>query len=923
MNQQDCLIIVKNNSSGDIKDITAKVSSFKINRDVTNITFDNGNPYSYKSGRIEIFERPTRFGGLDSIICVDGFPLDDCRALSFGDYIKIFYNNGRTDLFRRGRVTIRKSCLTNNRPKRIFDYFKAVSHFIAPTDDGQKFLSDQYEAISVINEDTVLAAYLSGLPIAQRKDIGTLLFPFGTNLSQKEAVRAAFANSISIIEGPPGTGKTQTILNIIANIAVRGKSVAVVSANNSAIANVQEKLGKYGYGFLVAFMGKADNQSKFFNNGQSPASIPENWRQSADVIIGAKKRLATIENALDQVLEIKNAVAILKEEVAKFKLEQSYFDDMFPTENIPLPRFAFWTNWSNSKILSFIYHLEGVAVNGREDSVRDKLVLLFRYGIYKFNYLYLHLNQIITSLHRLFYRNSISTREKQIASKIAIISNMNCDELMAEHRRLSESVFKDGLYQRFARCDRPKYNKENFKNLFRKFIGDYPVLLSTTHSIRRSISQNYLFDYLVIDEASQTDLITAALAMSCCKNIVIVGDVKQLGQIVNNECANASDDLFKHLQIDAVYDYKRHNILSSVAKLYDGQVSRTLLREHYRCHPQIIGFCNEKFYDNQLIVMTEAGPDDKPLYLYKTVPGKHGRYVQTQSEQGRYNLRQIEVIKDEIIGQNVEKYGDCSGVGVISPYRMHAKETSKYIKLPMLEVDTVHKFQGREKNTIIYATVADDITLHNDNANLINVAVSRAVSELIVVTGSQLMRKHGTNIGDLIRYIEYNAQTGTVLESAKASVFDLLYSENSEKLIAALKKGRRVSTYATENLMYGLITEVLKDDNFQSFKCVVHVPLNKIIRDVSQLSDSERAFALHPWSHVDFLLFNKIDKEPVLAIEVDGFAFHRNSDKQQRRDDLKNSIFQKVGLPILRFATEGSGERERLKTKLIEIVSAS
>jgi len=535
MNQQDCLIIVKNNSSGDIKDITAKVSSFKINRDVTNITFDNGNPYSYKSGRIEIFERPTRFGGLDSIICVDGFPLDDCRALSFGDYIKIFYNNGRTDLFRRGRVTIRKSCLTNNRPKRIFDYFKAVSHFIAPTDDGQKFLSDQYEAISVINEDTVLAAYLSGLPIAQRKDIGTLLFPFGTNLSQKEAVRAAFANSISIIEGPPGTGKTQTILNIIANIAVRGKSVAVVSANNSAIANVQEKLGKYGYGFLVAFMGKADNQSKFFNNGQSPASIPENWRQSADVIIGAKKRLATIENALDQVLEIKNAVAILKEEVAKFKLEQSYFDDMFPTENIPLPRFAFWTNWSNSKILSFIYHLEGVAVNGREDSVRDKLVLLFRYGIYKFNYLYLHLNQIITSLHRLFYRNSISTREKQIASKIAIISNMNCDELMAEHRRLSESVFKDGLYQRFARCDRPKYNKENFKNLFRKFIGDYPVLLSTTHSIRRSISQNYLFDYLVIDEASQTDLITAALAMSCCKNIVIVGDVKQLGQIVNNE----------------------------------------------------------------------------------------------------------------------------------------------------------------------------------------------------------------------------------------------------------------------------------------------------------------------------------------------------------------------------------------------------
>lgn len=923
MNQQACLILVQNTSSGEIKDITSEVSSFKINMEGTNITFDSGKSYTYKRGRIEIFAKPARVGGTDSIICADGFPLDDCAALSFGDYIKVFYNDGRTDLFKRERVTIRKSCLSNNHPKMIFGYFKAMSHFITPADEERKILSDQYEAISVINEDSVLASYLSGAPILPRTDTETLVFPFETNLSQKKAVRAAFSNSISIIEGPPGTGKTQTILNIIANIAIRGKSVAVVSANNSAIANVQEKLEKDGYGFLTALLGNTDNQSEFFNNGQSPASIPQNWHQSMDVIVGAKKRLVTIENALNKMLEIKNDVAILKEEVTKFKLEQSYFDDMFQTEGIPLSRFAYRTDWPNDKILSFIYHLEGVAVNEREDSLRTKLVLFFRYGIYKFNYLYSHLNQIITSLHRLYYRNSINTRENEIASKTAMISNMNCDELMVEQRRLSDIVFKDSIYQRFARQDRPKYNKGSFKNRFQRFIEDYPVLLSTTHSIRRSISQNYLFDYLIIDEASQTDLITAALAMSCCKNIVIVGDVKQLGQIVNSECAKASDDMVKQLHIDEVYNYKRHNILSSVAKLYDGKVSRTLLREHYRCHPQIIGFCNEKFYNNQLIVMTESRPDDRPLNLYKTVPGKHGRYVQTQSEQGRYNLRQIEVINDEIIGPNPEKYGDCGGVGVISPYRMHVKETYKYIKIPKLEVDTVHKFQGREKKTIIYATVADHITPHNDNANLINVAVSRAVSELIVVTGSQLIRKHGTNIGDLIRYIEYHAQTGTVLKSEKASVFDLLYSENSERLIAALKRGRKVSTYTSENLMYGVITDVLKEDSFQSFRCVVHVPLNRIIRDVSRLSDSERAFALHPWSHVDFLLFNKIDKEPVLAIEVDGFAFHRNSDKQRRRDDLKNSIFQKIGLPILRFATEGSGEREALKAKLLEIVSTS
>ena len=42
------------------------------------------------------------------------------------------------------------------------------------------------------------------------------------------------------------------------------------------------------------------------------------------------------------------------------------------------------------------------------------------------------------------------------------------------------------------------------------------------------------------------------------------------------------------------------------------------------------------------------------------------------------------------------------------------------------EVDTVYKFQGREKNTIIISTVDDELTDFVDDPNLINVAVSRA-----------------------------------------------------------------------------------------------------------------------------------------------------------------------------------------------------
>lgn len=64
------------------------------------------------------------------------------------------------------------------------------------------------------------------------------------NLSQKRALKNALNERISIIEGPPGTGKTTTILNILANLIYRNKKVLVVSKNNSAIENVADELSQ-------------------------------------------------------------------------------------------------------------------------------------------------------------------------------------------------------------------------------------------------------------------------------------------------------------------------------------------------------------------------------------------------------------------------------------------------------------------------------------------------------------------------------------------------------------------------------------------------------------------------------------------------------------------------------------------------------
>ncbi len=63
---------------------------------------------------------------------------------------------------------------------------------------------------------------------------------------------------------------------------------------------------------------------------------------------------------------------------------------------------------------------------------------------------------------------------------------------------------------------------------------------------------------------------------------------------------------------------------------------------------------------------------------------------------------------------------------------------------------------------------------------------------------------------------------------------------------------------------------------------------------------------------VDFVIYNRVSNRPVLAIEVDGFAFHEDNPAQLARDALKNEIRAARGLPLLRLPTTGSGEEDRI-----------
>jgi very-short-patch-repair endonuclease len=99
--------------------------------------------------------------------------------------------------------------------------------------------------------------------------------------------------------------------------------------------------------------------------------------------------------------------------------------------------------------------------------------------------------------------------------------------------------------------------------------------------------------------------------------------------------------------------------------------------------------------------------------------------------------------------------------------------------------------------------------------------------------------------------------------------------------------------------------------------------LYSIVKDYSQLDETETQFAKHPWAHVDFLIYNKLDKEPALVVEVDGYRYHADKKEQTKRDEIKDRILYRIGLPIIRIRTNESGEKAKLTEALEKVISDS
>lgn len=466
--------------------------------------------------------------------------------------------------------------------------------------------------------------------------------------------------------------------------------------------------------------------------------------------------------------------------------------------------------------------------------------------------------------------------------------------------RLSLCIFKNSLYHHYQKNQRITFDDTKaIRRQGKEFAMQYPVVLSTTFSSRSCLFTEEPYDYLIMDEASQVSIDTAALALTCAKNIVIVGDTLQLPNVITDEDKIKLETIFQQYQIDGCYDCTCNSFLQSIIKTVKN-VPSTMLREHYRCHPRIINFCNQKFYGGNLLIMTEDKGEEDVLSAIRTVKGNHAI--------NQYNQREIDVIKDEVL-PSLKNY---DSFGIITPYNNQVNAFNR--QLDDVRAATIHKYQGREKDAIIMSVVDNQITPFADDSNMLNVAVSRAKKKFVLIMSGNEQEQEG-NITDLLHYIAYN--NCTVTESKLASIFDYLYEQYTELRMEFLKSHPHVSEYASENLTYSMLHELLvSSDKYSCLKVLCHIPLRQVVQDTTLMSEEEMKYASNYNTHIDFLIINRVTKQPILAIETDGYSYHNESTAQHQRDQMKDHILSCYGLPLLRLSTKGSNEKERVIKEL-------
>lgn len=542
----------------DGKMISTKVRSYNYNssKNVYYIQYNNNYKfYPYEARRIKILDDFNKVDLSKNLFYLNGVILNDIKEVYENTRYRIkYYQVVFSNHWDEYDSTQLKKVPNNT---SVINYMKKISEIISlSTETGKKLLCEQMKKVNIDSLDSALSNYLKmNTEIKRNDNINDLIFPFGCNSSQYIAVENAINNKISVIEGPPGTGKTQTILNIIANIIIRNMNCQVVSNNNTAIENIEEKLTKYNLEFITALLGKASNKEIFIQNQK--IEIPSFTEYENIEIKDIKEKLDNNREIVKRIYNSKQFIATMVQRKNELLLEYDHFKDnlKFQTKKIlDIKRI-------NYKKLHVIWN---ELLNLEEISFLNKMKYVFIYRIATFEFYNNDIEIIINSIQNELYKNEIKVLEEKINNeKHFVEENKNIEQ---EFISLSMDYLKKYLSIKYKN-KRKVYTKNEISKNYNLFLKDYPVILSTTYSSRNTFDDNMKFDYIIMDEASQIDVVTGTLALSSSKYAVVIGDEKQLPNVIPNDIAIKTNQIFKEYNIDENYNYSINSFLSSIKKL--------------------------------------------------------------------------------------------------------------------------------------------------------------------------------------------------------------------------------------------------------------------------------------------------------------------------------------------------------------------
>jgi very-short-patch-repair endonuclease len=219
-----------------------------------------------------------------------------------------------------------------------------------------------------------------------------------------------------------------------------------------------------------------------------------------------------------------------------------------------------------------------------------------------------------------------------------------------------------------------------------------------------------LFDYLIVDEASQCDQATALHLAYRAKRLIVVGDEKQLPNAQVQWLKAA--DVQQLLERNGFGSHPKKEFLSAQESLLSlaraSQDREVYLDEHFRCDPRIIEWSNDNFYNGSLRILT-------PLRSRRFAPAIEVRYIPgaTESEQ-RVNATEAAAVLDEVARLIDDPKLSGLTIGIISPFQPQADYIYQQMQQRFaprwsecerrgLTAATADGFQGDERDIILYS----------------------------------------------------------------------------------------------------------------------------------------------------------------------------------------------------------------------------